>query len=99
MRATIIAKIAELGKLMMDTTITQKWSLPQSGKAVPTSTVIGDSSWAANASTTNPLVITPAFKAGALWNLQQVQYEKSHGMHNYKYVLALLQNSIDELRK
>ena len=103
-RATIIAKIAELGKLMMDTTITQKWSLPQSGKAVPwvtvtTSTVIGDSSWAANASTTKPLVITPAFKAGALWNLQQVQYEKSHGMHNYKYVLALLQNSIDELKK
>jgi hypothetical protein len=103
-RATIIAKIAELGKLMLDTTITQKWTLPQNGQAVPwvtvtTSTVIGDSSWAANASTTNPLVITPAFKAGALWNLQQVQYEKSHGMHNYQYVLALLQNSIDELKK
>jgi hypothetical protein len=105
-RATIIAKIAELGKLMMDTTITKKWSLPQSGKAVawvkvtPSTVNAFDSSWSGNgASSTVPLVIVPAFKAGALWNLVHVQNDKSHGMHNYQYTLALLQNSIDELKK
>jgi hypothetical protein len=103
-RATIIAKIAELGKLMMDTTITKKWSLPIAGKAVAwtkvtTSSVVGDSSWSNTATSSAPLVIVPAFKAGALWNLIHVQNEKSHGIHNYRYDLDLLQSSIDELNK
>jgi hypothetical protein len=103
-RNEIIAKTSQLASMMMDTTITKKWSLPQSGKAVPwvtltASAVTGDSTWSANASSLQPLVIFPASKASALWNLQQIQYEKSHGIHNYKYVKALLDNSIADLNK
>jgi hypothetical protein len=101
-RTIIIGKIAQLANMMMDTTITKKWSLPQGGKAIAwvTSSVSGiDTTWSVNASGTKPLIIVPAFKTGALWNLQQIQYEKSHGMHNYQYVNALLDNSIAELNK
>ena len=104
-RAEIISKISQLANLMMDTNITKKWSLPQSGKAVPwltlgtVGTIPGDSTWSVNASTSKPLVIVPAYKAGALWNLQQLQYEKSHGMHNYQYEIGLLNKSIWELIK
>ena len=45
------------------------------------------------------LTVLPAFKAGAIWNLQQVLYDKSFGVHNYKYVKALLTSSIAELNK
>ncbi len=105
-RATIIAKTTELAKLLMDTTITKKWMVPQSGKAVAwvkygtLGKIAGDTTYSGNgASSTVPLVIIPAVKAGALWNLVHVQNDKSHGMHNYQYTLALLQNSIDELKK
>ena len=102
-RNEIIGKLSQLSKLMMDTTITKKWSLPQSGKAVPwlSFTVSGtDTSWlVANVSATKPLVIVPAAKAGALWNFQQIFYEYSRGVHNYKYVQALLDASIDQLKQ
>jgi hypothetical protein len=102
-RTIIITELNQLGKLMMDTNITKKWSLPQSGKHIPwaTFTVTGiDTAWAmVNASTSKPLVIVPAAKAGALWNLQQIYYDKSHGIHNYEYFKALLDNSIAELNK
>jgi hypothetical protein len=102
-RNEIIAKLSQLGKMMMDTTITKKWSRPKSGKAVAWTsfTVSGsDTSWSvANATSSSPLVIVPASKAGALWNLQQVAYEQSRGIHNYKYVKALLDASIAELNK
>lgn len=102
-RTTIIAELNQLGKMMMDTNVTKKWSLPQSGKFVPWTsyTVTGiDTVWSmANASTSKPLVIIPAAKAGALWNLQHVYYDKSHGMHNYKYTKALLDNSISQLNQ
>jgi hypothetical protein len=102
-RTIIITELNQLGRLMMDTNITKKWSLPQSGKHIPwaTFTVTGiDTAWAmVNASTSKPLVIVPAAKAGALWNLQQIYYDKSHGIHNYEYFKALLDNSIAELNK
>lgn len=109
-RDEIGSKISILGKLMMDTTITKKWSVPKSGLAYPWTTFTvsasGDTSWAVasqingvNIGTTNPLRIVPAFKAGALWNLQQVFNERSKGIHNTAYVRALLDASIAELNK
>jgi hypothetical protein len=52
-------------------------------------------------STTNfgTLNVAPAFKAGAIWNLQQVLYDPSLGIHNYRYVRDLLDASIAELNK
>lgn len=37
----------------------------------------------------------PSDKAGALFNYRYVTTEGSHGVHNYKYAKALLQNSIE----
>jgi hypothetical protein len=100
-RTAIITELNMLGKMMMDTNITKKYSLPQGGKPVPwvTYTVTGiDTAWAmVNASSSKPLVIVPAAKAGALWNLQQIYYDKSHGVHNYRYTKALLDNSLYQL--
>jgi hypothetical protein len=102
-RNEIMTKVNMLGMLMADTNITKKWSAPQSGKAVPwvSMSVSGtDTSWApVNASSSKPLVIVPAFKAGALWNLTFVEDEKSYGIHNTKYARALLDASIAELQK
>ncbi len=102
-RNEIIAKIAKLANYCLDTTKTKKWSLPKSGKAVPwvSFTVSGtDTAWSvANASSSSPLVIVPAYKAGVLWNLQQVIYENSRGIHNTVYTRALLDASIAEMEK
>ncbi|MGD0589726.1 MAG: hypothetical protein ABSA44_02855 [Bacteroidota bacterium] len=98
-RATIIGETAQLAKMLMDTSVTNKWS--QKSKipwvTVTAGTIVGDSTYGVNATGSKPLIIAPAYKAGAIWNLQQIQYEKSHGIHNYKYVKALLDNSIAEL--
>lgn len=53
----------------------------------------------ANASTSAPLVIKPAYKAGALFNFFFLEHEGSHGIHNTKYAKALLDASIAELNK
>ena len=102
-RNEIIAKLSQLGKMMLDTTITKKWSRPKSGKAVAWLSIAvsgTDTTWSgANASTSSPLLITPAAKAGALWNFWQVMYEESRGIHNTKYTRALLDASIAELNK
>ena len=45
------------------------------------------------------LQVVPAFKAGAIWNLQQVLYDPSLGIHNYQYVRSILDASIAELSK
>lgn len=102
-RAEISAKIGQLGRLLADTNITKKYSLRKNGKAVAWAslTVSGsDTVWSVvNASTTSPLIIIPASKAGALWNLQFIQFEKSKGIHNLAYTRALLDASIAELSK
>lgn len=124
-RDEIRAKISQLGKLLMDTTITAKWGPVRkiNGKAVPFAgyalnasgdtiyyslagsiSSLGTSLTAGNTvypSTTNfgTLQVVPAFKAGAIWNLQQALYDPSLGVHNYKYVKALLDASIAELNK
>lgn len=53
----------------------------------------------ANASTSKPLVIKPAYKAGALFNYFFLEHEGSHGIHNTKYAQAIVDASIAELRK
>lgn len=47
----------------------------------------------------NPLKIVPASRAGAIWNYFFIEHEGSHGVHNTKYALELLRSSIQELRK
>ena len=51
------------------------------------------------ASTSNPLRIVPASRAGAIYNYFFIEHEGSEGVHNTKYALELLQSSIRELRK
>lgn len=53
----------------------------------------------ANASTSKPLIIKPAYKAGALFNYFFLEHEGSHGIHNTKYAKAVLDASIAELNK
>jgi len=102
-RAEIKAKLSQLGKMLADTNVTKKYSLPKSGKAVAwvSMSVSGtDTTWSgANASSSSPLVIVPAARSGALWNLQFVQSEYSKGIHNLKYSRALLDASIAEMQK
>jgi hypothetical protein len=52
-----------------------------------------------NASSSKPLVIKPAYKAGALYNFFFVEHDLSEGIHNSKYAKALIDASIAELNK
>lgn len=45
-----------------------------------------------------PLRITPAYKAGALYNYFFVAHDASHGMHNTKYAQDLVNSSLQVLR-
>jgi hypothetical protein len=47
--------------------------------------------------TANPKVYQ-GHEMGAVYNFLLVENDKSHGMHNYKYTKALLQNSIDAIK-
>jgi hypothetical protein len=51
------------------------------------------------ASSTSPLRIAPASRAGAIHNYFFIEHEGSKGVHNTKYALELLRSSIRELRK
>jgi hypothetical protein len=44
-----------------------------------------------------PQVIADADVAGALHNYGMIEEDRSHGVHNFKYIVSLLQNSIDYL--
>ena len=50
-----------------------------------------------NASSSNPLVITPGWLSGAMFNYFFVEHDLSEGVHNTKYAQKLLQTSIDAL--
>ncbi len=50
-----------------------------------------------NASVTNPLVISPAYLAGAMYNYFFVEHDGSLGVHNSIYSHQLLDSSIDVL--
>ena len=50
-----------------------------------------------NASVSNPLIISPAFLAGAMFNYFCVEHDGSLGVHNTKYAQQLLESSIEVL--
>jgi len=50
-----------------------------------------------NASSSTPLVISPAYLAGAMYNYYFVEHDLSLGAHNTKYARQLLESSIAEL--
>jgi len=50
-----------------------------------------------NASTSNPLIIKPAYLAGAMYNYFYVEHDGSEGVHNTNYTMQLLESSIAEL--
>jgi hypothetical protein len=50
-----------------------------------------------NASTSNPLIIKPAYLSGAMYNYFFVEHDLSLGVHNTKYTQKLLSTSIAEL--
>lgn len=51
------------------------------------------------ASSSSPLLITPAVKAGALYNYFFIEHDLSKGVHNTRYARELLASSLAELRK
>ena len=52
-----------------------------------------------NASSSNPLRISPAYKAGAIYNYFFLEHEGSHGIHNTKYAQDLVNSSLWILRQ
>jgi cytochrome c551/c552 len=50
-----------------------------------------------NASTSNPLIIKPAYLSGAMYNYFFVEHDLSLGVHNTKYTQKLLSTSIAKL--
>jgi len=81
-----------LQTMLRDTSVVGKWT---AGTAKPWLTASGT----VNASSSNPLKIRPASRAGALYNFFFLEHEGSHGIHNSKYAVELLKSSIAELRK
>jgi hypothetical protein len=51
-----------------------------------------------NASSSNPLRITPAARAGALYNYLFIEHDLSRGIHNPKYAQDLANSSLQALR-
>jgi len=65
-------------------------------------TLLLDRNWitasgSVNASTSTPLVISPAYLSGALFNYFFVEHDASMGAHNTKYARQLLESSIEVL--
>lgn len=65
-------------------------------------TLLLDRNWitasgSVNASTNNPLVISPAYLSGAMYNYFFVEHDLSLGVHNTKYSRQLLESSIEVL--
>jgi hypothetical protein len=56
------------------------------------------SSGLVNASSSRPLRIAPAYKAGALYNYYFIEHDLSRGVHNMKYTQDLLNASLQVLR-
>ena len=55
------------------------------------------SSGLVNASSSNPLVITPGWLSGAMFNYFFVEHDLSEGVHNTNYTTQLLETSIEAL--
>jgi hypothetical protein len=55
--------------------------------------------WIDTANSIKTVKITPARRSGALFNYLFVLHDGSNGVHNAEYAIALLQNSLVEIRK
>ena len=82
--------------LMTDTNVVKKWNVGGSAKLW---LVSGSEGPTVNASSSSPLKIRPASRAGALYNYFFLEHEGSHGAHNSRYAIELARSSIAELRK
>jgi hypothetical protein len=58
---------------------------------------VNEQSGLVNASSSNPLVISPAYLAGAMFNYFFIEHDLSLGVHNTRYAQQLLESSIEEL--
>ena len=108
MDTTIAAKWGPVRKLNGKAVPFVGWNFSASGDTIyyslagkASGTVYNDNAGNAYSSAADfgTLQVVPASKAGAIWNLQQVLYDPSLGIHNYKYVRDLLDASIAELNK
>lgn len=81
-----------LHAMLTDTNVVGKWTV---GTKKPWLTASG----LVNATSSNPLRIRPASRAGALYNYFFLEHEGSFGVHNSRYAIELLKSSIAELRK
>jgi hypothetical protein len=88
--------IDTLQTMLLDTAVVNRWN---AGAKKPWITVSSTGSITPNASTASPLRISPASRAGALFNFLFIEHDLSHGGHNGKYTIELLKSSIAELRK
>lgn len=57
------------------------------------------SSGSVNASSSNPLIITPGWLSGAMYNYYFVEHDLSEGVHNTNYAQKLLEDSIQKLNE
>jgi hypothetical protein len=62
-------------------------------------TLLVAKNWIDTSNNIKTVKITPAIRSGALYNYMFVLHDKSGGVHNAEYALALLKNSLVEIRK
>lgn len=80
---------------LLDTSIVNRWN---AGAKKPW-IVAGTEGYTINASSSSPLKISPASRAGVLFNFFFVEHDFSKGAHNSKYAIELLKSSLAELHK
>jgi hypothetical protein len=91
------AYLDTLETMMKDTSIVNKWN-----KGAKKAWIAGDAvtGFTPNgASGSGALKISPASRAGAMYNFFFVEHDLSHGVHNSVYAIDLLKSSVAELRK
>jgi hypothetical protein len=86
-----------LYSMMTDTNLVRRWNADGSTKVWLVTSSTG--SVTVNASSSSPLRIRPASRAGALYNYWFLEHEGSFGVHNSRYAIELIKSSIAELRK
>lgn len=95
-KAWVERYIDTLKTMLLDTTVVNRWN---AGAKKPWIAVSSIGSISVNATAASPLRISPASRAGALFNFFFIEHDLSHGAHNSKYTIELLKSSIAELRK
>lgn len=88
--------IDTLKTMLLDTAVVNRWN---AGAKKAWISVGSDGTITPNASTASPLKISPASRAGALFNFMFIEHDLSNGAHNSMYAIELLKSSVAELRK